>query len=114
MALRAVKFEWRGHEEVPFQAELDTQSGPGLNAQLRSGALPAAWVVQNRDLARLREFRDTIIDRGRKHETKSLGQIVMDQKSIPLVEGSYTHVGQLIRSVRTLLDNATRNHDDNA
>jgi DNA-binding NtrC family response regulator len=108
MKLRALKFIGGPSGGEPVQSELESES------IAKPQDLPAAYVVQKQDLKSLRRFKDLIVDRGRKLEAKALSDLLLGYKEkIPLIEGSYTHSGQLRRSVRTLLANALQKEDRN-
>jgi hypothetical protein len=75
--------------------------------------LPAAYVVRDQDLDHLRLFTAQVLDRGVKHKARGLSQVVLGQKRIPLVNGNFSALGQLRRSLRTLLANARKSGERN-
>jgi sigma-54 dependent transcriptional regulator, flagellar regulatory protein len=75
--------------------------------------LPAAYVVRDQDLEHLRLFTAQVVDRGVKHKARGLSQVVLGQKRIPLVNGNFSALGQLRRSLRTLLANARKSGERN-
>jgi DNA-binding NtrC family response regulator len=112
MGLRAVRFVAGPDGVDPVSTELDDEL-IRLFASRRLEAQPAAYVVLNDDLAGLSKFDDLVIDRGRKHEAKPLAKLLLGHARIPFVSGSYESAGQLVRSVRTLLENAFAKDDHN-
>ncbi len=113
--MRAVRFIWGEEGAEPVKFALETGSEAAFVSQVKSrGVAPAAYVVRNDDLDVLRQFGGAIIDRGTKHKSKALGHVLLGYDEVPLIAGSYTKVGQLIRSVRTLLENALEAGDQNA
>jgi len=112
MALRALKFSVGSAGTDPRRSELNDdliRSFPKTRLQ----ASPTAYVVLNRDLPELLKFKDLVIDRGRKHEAKPLAKLLLGHTKIPFINGSYESAGQLVRSVRTLLENAFARDDHN-
>ena len=79
----------------------------------RAEAVPVVFILCSGDLPSLRDHRDLVVDRGMKHPAKALAPLLLGQDRIPLVHGPYTSAGQLLRSVRTLLDHAVRKADRN-
>jgi len=76
--------------------------------------VPLAFLVRSGDVAWLREQRSTLVDRGRKHRAKSLASLLLRQTGVPLIVGDFRSSGQLVRSVRTLLQHARKNDERNA
>ncbi len=74
---------------------------------------PAAYVVPASELAPFRELAELVVDRGRKHEGKGLAAVLLGQTKIPLILGSHKAPGQLVRSVRDLLENAVEEGERN-
>lgn len=74
----------------------------------KAAAAPAVYILCNEDLSTLRPYRDVVVDRGAKHPAKPLAPLMLGHDRIPLIQGGYTSPGQLLRSVRTLLDHAVR------
>lgn len=104
MTLRVLRFT-SGSEAI--QSEIDPQ-------RIRALAKSAAYVVASRDLSLLRRVEDAVMDRGGKHLAKPLSRLMLGHEKIPLISGSYKSPGQLVRSIRTLLENAARRGDRNA
>ncbi len=104
MTLRALRFS-SGSEAI--QSEIDPQ-------RIRSLAKPAAYIVAIRDLSLLCTLEDAVMDRGGKHLARPLSKLMLGHEKIPLISGSYTSAGQLVRSIRALLENAARRRDRNA
>ncbi len=71
----------------------------------RTGGL-AAYILPNEALAALARYDALIVDRGTKNPSKPLGRLLLGHHRIPLIRGTYTSAGQLLRSVRTLLRRA--------
>ena len=91
----------------------DIWTGPPGVLQGESRDTPAAYLVLAADLAPLRELTAAFIDRGRKHPAKALSAPLLGQSRMPLTVGAYRSGGQLVRSVRTLLRNATKTREHN-
>jgi transcriptional regulator with AAA-type ATPase domain len=112
MAFRALRFTAEPDGVESTRSELGDElirSFP--KARLQSS--PTAYVVLNGDLPDLLRFKDLVIDRGRKHEAKPLAKLLLGYAKIPFINGSYESSGQLVRSVRTLLENAFAKDDHN-
>lgn len=112
MALRAIRFTIGPGGVDQTRSELDDElirSFP--RARLQSS--PTAYVVLNKCLPDLLRFNDLVVDRGRKHEAKPLAKLLLGHTKIPFINGSYESPGQLIRSVRSLLENAFAKDDHN-
>lgn len=110
MGLRALKFLADG--VGPVQSEL-TDDLIRAFAATRLQSAPAAYVVLNSELPGLLRFKELVVDRGRKHEAKPLAKLLLGQTRIPFINGSYESAGQLVRSVRTLLQNAFNKDEHN-
>lgn len=104
MTLRALRFT---PDSEAIQSEIDPQ-------RIRTLPKVAAYVVASKDLLLLRNREDAVMDRGGKHLAKPLSKLLLGHEKIPLISGSYTSAGQLVRSIRTLLENAAREKDRNA
>lgn len=112
MGLRALRFVAGAQGVEPTRSELSDdliRSFPGTRFQ----SAPAAYVVLNNELPGLVRFEELVIDRGRKHEAKPLAKLMLGYARIPFIHGSYESAGQLVRSVRTLLENAFSKDDHN-
>jgi DNA-binding NtrC family response regulator len=104
------------HCRLPFAAdELHVALWSGTPATLATppphGA--AAYIVRNTALSRLRALGDVFINRGTKHKARSLASLLLGQPRVPFIAGTFTSVGQLRRSVRTLLQHAAKRHERN-
>jgi len=82
-------------------------------AENRGDSLPLAYIVSNDDLARFKDFPDVFKDRGRKHKRKELSAYLVGCDAIPFIQGGHSAAGQLIRSVRALLEKAEGQDDHN-
>ncbi len=91
--------ELRG-EDIPLEAPQDLE-------KLTEKERPAALVVRTSNLPNLARFESLVIDRGVKHPAKSLSQLLLKHQKIPLIDGRYRAAGQLKRSIRDLLRNAS-------
>ncbi|MEK6411064.1 MAG: sigma 54-interacting transcriptional regulator [Acidobacteriota bacterium] len=112
MALRALKFVAGPGGVDPVRSDLSDdliRSFP----EIRLRTPPTAYVVLNNELPGLLRFEDLVVDRGRKHEAKPLAKLLLGHIKIPFINGSYESSGQLVRSVRTLLENAFNKDDHN-
>ena len=110
--MRAVRFLAREDELEPERGELTDELIRSF-AKTRLQTQPAAYVVLNSELPGLARFEELVIDRGRKHEAKPLAKLLLGHARIPFINGSYESTGQLVRSVRTLLENAHARDDHN-
>jgi DNA-binding NtrC family response regulator len=109
--LRAVQYV--PTSEAPSQLKLAAESSQAF-AESLPAERPAAFVVQAEDLPKLRTFKEIIVDRGAKHRAKELSYYLFKQDKMPLIDGSsYKSVGQLQRSIRTLLQNAQTAGENN-
>src|SRR5216684_739284 len=111
MARRALRFTAGPDGADPTRSELDDLISSVPKTRLQ--ASPTAYVVLNTDLPELLKFKDLVIDRGRKHEAKPLAKLLLGHSKIPFINGSYESAGQLVRSIRTLLENAFAKDDHN-
>jgi len=112
MALQALKFVAAQDGVGPTRSELTDELIRSF-AATRLQSAPAAYVVLNSELPGFLRFKDMVIDRGRKHEAKPLAKLLLGHTKIPFITGSYQSSGQLVRSVRTLLENAFAKDDHN-
>ena len=112
MALRALRFVASPDGIGPVRGELSDELIRSF-APARLQSQPAVYVVLNNELPSLVRFKDLVIDRGRKHEAKPLAKLLLGHIKIPFINGSYESSGQLVRSVRTLLQNAFNKDDHN-
>jgi len=111
MTLRAIRIAASLGHDGPERCEL----GPDLAAALSEAKAraPAALVICDDDAGRLDDCRALIIDRGRKHPAKPLAQLLLGQNRIPFIRGGHTSPGQMLRSVRALIDRALADRDGN-
>ena len=112
MGLRALRFVAGPDGVAPTRSELSDELIRSF-AATRLQASPTAYVVLNDELPGFVRFNDVVIDRGRKHEAKPLAKLLLGHSRIPFINGSYESSGQLVRSVRTLLENAFARDDHN-
>jgi hypothetical protein len=105
MDLRALRFTAAADGVEPARSDLNDELIRSF-AKDRLQFPPAAYVILNNDLPSLRRFEGLLVDRGRKHEAKPLAKLLLGHSKIPFIKGSYESSGQLVRSVRTLLENA--------
>jgi transcriptional regulator with AAA-type ATPase domain len=87
-------------EDIPLDVPQDLE-------KLTEKERPAALLVRTPNLPKLASFRDLVIDRGAKHPAKSLSQLLLGHEKIPLIDGRHRAAGQLKRSIKTLLRNAS-------
>jgi DNA-binding NtrC family response regulator len=106
--LRAVRFTIGGTVE---HCDLGGPQDAGLTRE-RDRA-PCVLVLATDDLSRLPWTPGLLIDRGRKHAAKALAPLLLGHDRIPVIRGSYRSAGQLLRSVRALLDRALHTGDRN-
>ena len=74
---------------------------------------PAAVVVKNADVpAVLAALGDRVADRGAKHPAVRLTRLVLGQRGILAIRGSYTSAGHMLGSLRTFRRNAIRRGEE--
>ena len=112
MEIQVLKFKAGSHAGSPIQGYINVNDLQTLKTEAEEGEITAC-IILSENLESLRKFPDQVVDRGVKHRAKGLSKILLGQKRIPIVVGSYRDVGQLKRSIRTLLDNAVREGDQN-
>src|SRR5712692_8051937 len=112
MGARALVFVADPNGSSPVRGELSDELIQSF-AETKLQSTPTAFVVLNKDLPDFLRFKDLVIDRGRKHEAKPLAKLLLGHTKIPFINGSYESAGQLVRSVRTLLENAFAKDDHN-
>ncbi len=112
MKVQAIELVAKSLEGPFLRSHLELENSQDLE-KARERDLPVAYVVRLQHLGRLREFKGLVIDRGTKHQAKSLSGPLLGKEKIPLIAGQYRDPGQLRRSVRTLLANALRQDDRN-
>jgi hypothetical protein len=91
----------------PVPTTVDPTSDEALR-DLFSVEQATVFVAENAALDRLASLSESMLDRGEKHRATPLSKLLLGHQGIPLVRGSYSSAGQLLRSVRTLLENAER------
>lgn len=111
MTIRAIRVAATLGRDGPERCEL----GPDLASALRAAkaGAPVAYVVCEEDAGRLDDCRELIVDRGRKHPAKPLAPLLLGHERIPYIRGGHTSPGQLLRSLRTLIDHAVAQSDAN-
>ena len=82
-------------------------------AAARSAGGPVAYLLCNDEAPLFAGLDRLVVDRGRKNPSKPLSRLLLGYREVPLIRGSYTSAGQLLRSVRTLLAHARRLDEDN-
>ncbi|MBI2837266.1 MAG: sigma-54-dependent Fis family transcriptional regulator [Acidobacteria bacterium] len=112
MKIPVLQFRIDGGECEGALTELEAESPQEL-VKIKSQMAPAAVAIRSDDLHALRQLRDVTIDRGRKHRAKQLSKLLLGCSKIPLIDGGFTSAGQCMRSIRTLLGNASRMRDRN-
>lgn len=93
--------------------EMEVSNASDLES-VKFKALPAAYLLSEKDLSLLRKFREAIVDRGHKHKAKGLAKLVIGYEKIPLINGNFASTNQVQRSARTLLKHAKKENDLNA
>lgn len=109
------QFLWmsnRGADAGPVPASVSPrQMKDKLLAVLSAG--PAAVVVKNADVpAVLAALGDRVADRGAKHPAVRLTRLVLGQRGILAIRGSYTSAGHMLGSLRTFQRNAIRRSEE--
>ena len=109
--IETVRFVNRG---PTFQASILWVEAPSSEQLTRLKSERAVLVVRSRDLNAFRSLGDAVIDCHRKHPAKGLASILLGKDRIPLLEGTYSDVGQLQRGVRALLTKSFERGEINA
>ena len=112
MPLRVVRLSAGLGDEDPVRLTLGADPRAELTAA-RAEPGPVTFIVPEDGLPELDPCRDLILDRGRKHPSKALATVLLGHPRVPLVRGGHTSPGQLLRSVRALLDRAVQEQDGN-
>ena len=115
MKIEALKFLAQPPGAHPRRSYLDMDGAEEFARNVRTD-VPAAHVVRLQDLVPIRKFFEVVVDCGEKKESnrKGLKRYLLGKDRIPLIKGTYKDPGQLKRSVRTLLWNATQTGERNA
>ncbi|MBP7828699.1 MAG: sigma-54-dependent Fis family transcriptional regulator [Kiritimatiellae bacterium] len=75
---------------------------------------PCAYIVRNGELPVIRTHGgDRVVDCGVKHKATPLSKLMLGRQETPLLHGSYSSAGQLLRSVRTLVAHALERGEAN-
>ena len=109
MIIDALKFRLKDGEAEPEKV----QGGPRELADKPQDG-PIAYVVRNDDLGALPGLKDLVEAKGEKKPHIELSRLLLGCQKVPYITGSYSHAGQLKRSVRDLLSNATTQGEINA
>jgi len=112
MAVRALRLVAGRDGVEPVRTELDEEIIRAF-ARTKLQSDPTAYIVFNNELSEFTKIKDLVIDRGRKHEAKPLAKLLLGYSRVPAINGSYESSGQLLRSIRALLDNAFEKDDHN-
>lgn len=64
------------------------------------------WVIQDGQIGTVHSWNCPTVDCGRKHPARPLSAILMGRNGIPVLDGGFKSVGQLVRSLKQLLRNA--------
>jgi transcriptional regulator with AAA-type ATPase domain len=102
MILRALRCRLTSSEVDP----LDVSPWTGAPGALAERQQEAAYLVAEDALSALGGLPGLATDRGRKHRAKPLSVLLLRQPRVPVVRAAFTSIGQLRRSVRTLLEKA--------
>ncbi len=103
MKFQVLKYCLQNDVEQFVSVDIDSEK---LGALKDSGS-PEAYVFKQGDLLVLKNSGDIFVDRGSKHPAKGLSRLLLGYEKIPFIVGNYRTTGQLRRSLRTLLDNAS-------
>ncbi len=104
MKIQALKFIARPADSEPLRSELECENQWDIE-KARETDLPVVYLIPEEDLPRLQQFKDVIIDRGKKNRHKGLSEYLLGLKhsKIPIINGNYKDASQLKRGIRTLL-----------
>jgi MoxR-like ATPase len=111
MATPIVRFT-QGAASRPSRSEVDLERPQDVE-KARETDLPEVIVLNLKYIPGLRKFRDLIVDRGKKHKSKPLSKILLGCGKIPVIDGNFSSLGQLRRSVVRLLGNAGKINERN-
>lgn len=103
MTIRSVSCEMSGGQFKLFRQGLEVERLRDVTAV----ACSVAHVIRSAELGAIRALGDRITNCGRKHPAKPLTALLLGRKNIPVVDGGYKNTGQLLRSIKTLLRNAS-------
>lgn len=118
MKINSVKFQVLSLSETPQSHQMlnwyiDLTSSKTFEQSLRVEA-PTVFVVISQDLSSVKRFPNLIIDRGQKHHAKPLAKLLLGYSKIPILRGSYSICGQLIRSMMALGRHALKANENGA
>ncbi len=114
MSIRLIQYFPASRKEEPLRREFGDGAQAALEALRSEGRAPTAVVVEAAALGDLRTCAGLVVDRGRKHEKKPLGVLLLGHAPrIPVIEGSYTKPGRVRQGIDDLLANAGDKRDDN-
>lgn len=110
MGIRAVQII--GKAGSPTRSEIDIDSIQ-VFSRLRSSSTPAAYIIEETNLKKLEDFKDIVVNRGKKHPAKPLSALLLGHSRIPSINGGFQVAGKLLTSIQTLLKNAIKRNDQN-
>jgi transcriptional regulator with AAA-type ATPase domain len=107
MNLEAIRFDETSIKGIPspIRAELSPESCQSQREKLKRAA---AYVIRNQDLDRLGEKGVAEIFERRNKSRAELSRVLLHRKRIPFARTDYSVRGRLLRSLRDLLDRATK------
>jgi hypothetical protein len=90
--------------ERPIPVELSLESSEALAQGLR-GDSPAVYVVHDRDLDQLRDHKDVVVDRGKRHPARQLWRYLIPSKraersKVPAIDANYLHPGRFAKALQ--------------
>lgn len=84
-----------------------------VTAGVRSLDHAVVHLVRVKQLPQIRALGAGLVDCGKKHPAKPLSSILLGRDRIPVLDGGFKNSGQLLRSLRTLIQNASDSDDRN-
>lgn len=108
--MQAVGFDYVDLE--PYPVELSLNSAEDV-AELRTKRMPAIYVLEGKELTKLRQFDSVIVDRGRKHPSRTLSSYLLGMSKIPTVKADYVAAGRVINALHKLIKQSQEKDDQN-
>ena len=114
MLIRALQFSSE-HFHEPKPVKFIVKDIGDLESILQQPSLPFVYLIARETLTHLIQFDSLIVNRGVKNPHKGLGHYLLRpaQKKIPIIDGNYTSIRQLSRSIRDLLKRCEKSKQKN-
>jgi hypothetical protein len=114
MEIQTLKFRVNPPGAEPLRSKLECERARDLE-NAKGEDLPFACLVERKDLAALRQFKDLVVDRGSKNKHKGLSEYLLGlgPDKIPIIDGNYGSSRQLGRSIQAFLSRAFAKGESN-